>query len=80
MKGQTTIVNLIMILVALFLYFAFIPVISPMIESTADYLEMNTTNEFADITIVLLYMIPFILLLVILLTAFHYAVPRREGQ
>jgi hypothetical protein len=80
MKGQITVLNLIMVLITLFLYFAFIPVLSPMIEDTANYLTNNSTNQFSLVIIVLLDMVPFLLLVCIVITAFNYAIPRREGQ
>jgi len=79
MKGQITVLNLIMVLITLFLYFAFIPVLSPMIEETADYLLDNTTNQFASVIVVLLHMVPFLMLVCIVITAFNYAIPKREG-
>lgn len=78
-KGQVTVLNLIMLLITLFLYFAFIPVLSPMIENTADYMVDNTTNEFAPLIVVLLHMVPFTMLLMIIITGFNYAIPQREG-
>jgi len=77
--GQITVLNLIMVLITLFLYFAFVPVIEPMIQDTITYLETNSSNPYTPIISVMLYMVPFMLLLVIVVTAFNYAIPRREG-
>lgn len=78
-RGQITIVNLIMLIITLFLYFVFVPIIQPFIDSTISYMEMNTTNPYTPYVAIFLNMIPFFLLLMIVMTGFNYAIPRREG-
>jgi len=78
MKGQVTFVNLIAVVITLIVYFMFIPILQPMIDSTAVYLNSDP-NSTTPILIVMLDFLPFILLLSIVLTAINYAVPKREG-
>lgn len=78
-RGQITIVNLIMLIITLFLYFVFVPIIQPFIDDTINYMTYNTTNPYTPYVAIFLNMIPFFLLLMIVMTGFNYAIPRKEG-
>lgn len=78
MKGQATVTNLLALVVTLMLYCVLIPVINPMIDDCADFLSANP-NDMTDATILLLRLIPFVFILMIVLTAINYGAPRREG-
>jgi len=77
-KGQTTIVNLIMIMVtAMVLFVAVIPVLEPEIESFAANHSNGTNMDSAMVT--LAQMLPFLLLVTIIISAIVVVFPRREG-
>jgi hypothetical protein len=76
-KGQITFTNLIAVLMTLIIYFAFLPVLQPIIDATVADLDATTT--YGQLTISLMYLTPFVILLSIILTAINYANPRREG-
>jgi peptidoglycan biosynthesis protein MviN/MurJ (putative lipid II flippase) len=79
-RGQVTIVNLIGVLITLVLYFKLVtPLLSPMIADAVEDLEADP-NDFTDITVALLYAVPFLLLLSIVLTAINYAIPQTENR
>lgn len=77
-KGQVTITNLIGVFITLILYFKLVmPLLSPIIA--AGVLDVQASpNDFTDITVALMYAIPFLLLLSIVLTAINYAIPQQE--
>jgi len=78
MKGQGTVTNLLALIITLIMYCVLIPVINPMIDDTATYLGAHP-NDMTDATIMLLRLIPFVFILMIVLTAVNYGAPRREG-
>lgn len=78
MKGQITIVNLIAVLLTIFVYFAMLPILNTFIDNTVVSLQ-NNPNEYTDMQITLMYMLPFVMLLMIILSGLNMAIPRREG-
>ena len=78
-KGQVTLTNLLAIVITIMLYTIMMPVIGPMIDAAATKMLLNP-NDMTQPTIMVMYMMPFILILAIALTALNYAIPRREGQ
>lgn len=79
MKGQITPINFMILLATVIIYMALLPVLNIFIDSTVATLD-ETPNEFTPMTILMLYAIPFVMLLAIVLTIFQYAIPRREGE
>ena len=78
-RGQVTITNLVVLAVTLLLLFTFvIPVLQPLIDSTVIDLQASP-NEYTPIIVALLQLVPLFLTLSILMTAIHYANPRKEG-
>ena len=79
MKGQVTFVNLLGVFITLIIYFlVVIPVLQPLIDDAVTYYTENPSS-YSDVEIALLYMLPFIILVAIVMTALHYAIPQREG-
>ncbi len=78
MKGQTTIVNLLMLLMTFIAYFAMLPMLMQIISDTVIQLQANPTTMTSAI-IMLLNLIPFLIPCMIIITGFIYAIPNREG-
>ena len=79
MKGQVTFTNLIAATITLLMYFMFaLPVLTPIIEDAVVYQNAHPTS-FSDAVILLMYAVPFILLIGIIMTILSYAMPQREG-
>jgi ABC-type methionine transport system permease subunit len=77
-RGQVTFTNMIAVLITLILYFKFcLPLLTPLIEDGVVAVEASP-NDFTDITVALMYSVPFLLLLSIVLTALNYAIPQTE--
>ena len=75
MKGQITVNNLVMLFITLLLYLlCFVPVITPIINSTVLYLN-TSPNSMTPLITTLLYLVPFFFLLAIVMTAFNWATP-----
>lgn len=78
-KGQFSLVNLIGVFISLLVYFLFVvPVLTPILDDSAVYQQANP-NQFTPAVIALQYALPFFILLMIVITALHYAIPTREG-
>lgn len=77
-KGQITFTNLISVAITLILYFKLVlPLLSPIIAQGV--IDVSATpNDFTDVTVALMYALPFLLLLAIVLTALNYAIPQTE--
>lgn len=78
MKGQVTFINLLAIVVTIIVYMALLPVINNFIDNTVVDLEASP-NEYTTIQVALLYLTPFLILLMIILSGLNMAIPRREG-
>jgi hypothetical protein len=79
MKGQVTFVNLLGVFITLIIYFiVVIPVLQPMVDTAVAYYTAHPSS-YSDVEIALLYMLPFIILVAIIMTALNYAIPQREG-
>lgn len=78
MKGQVTMINLMALVITIIVYMALLPVINGFIDTTVVELQSNPT-QYTNIQVIMLYLMPFLLLLMIILTGFNYAIPRREG-
>lgn len=78
MKGQITFINLIAIVVTIIVYAALLPVINTFIDTTVAELLLSP-NEYTTVLISMLYLVPFLLLLMIVLSGLNMAIPRREG-
>jgi len=78
-KGQVTISNLIALLMAFIIFFVFgAPILYPLIDNLTANLSASP-NQYTAIMISILQLSPLVLVLSILLTALHYAIPKREG-
>ena len=78
MRGQTTLVNLLGLLVVLFMLFVFLPIIGTMSDTAIAELSV-TPNSYTPYYIALIRIIPLALIVSVILTGIYYAVPRREG-
>jgi len=78
MKGQVTFINLIAIAVTLIVYMAILPVINSFIDTTVSDLLLSP-NQYTTVLVAMLYLVPFLLLLMIILSGLNMAIPRREG-
>lgn len=77
-KGQISFVNLIMILITCILYFMLLPLLNDISDMTVTDLEASP-NEYTSLEVALIYLLPFLVLLMIVITGFNYAIPRVEG-
>lgn len=77
-KGQVSFVNLIMIFITCMLYFMLLPLLTTISDGTVAELEANP-NEYTTLIVALIYLVPFFILLALVITAFNYAIPHREG-
>ncbi len=75
MKGQITLTNLIMLVLTIFVYLILATIMQEQIENTATALLVSP-NEYTHLTIIVLRLLPMLLAVAIVMTAFHYAVPR----
>jgi uncharacterized BrkB/YihY/UPF0761 family membrane protein len=78
MRGQTTLINLLGLLVVLFMLFVFLPIIGTMSDTAIAELSI-TPNSYTPYYIALIRIIPLALIVSVILTGIYYAVPRREG-
>ena len=78
MKGQVTIINMLMLVMTFIAYFALLPVLMQFIADTTVQLQIEPTSMTPAI-IMLLNLIPFLIPCMIIITGFIYAIPRREG-
>lgn len=78
MKGQITLSTLIVITVVLLLFLRLVPLINSSINTSAAQLEA-APNTGTDITVAVLYLVPFVIVLGIILTILNQANPRIES-
>jgi hypothetical protein len=71
-------VNLIAVFVTIVLYMGLLPIIQQLSTDTVIQLNLNPT-PYTSMTVALIYLIPFVMILSILMTALNYAIPKREG-
>jgi hypothetical protein len=79
MKGQISLVNLIMIFVTIIAYFILLPVLSAISDETVTTLQA-APNTYTSLIVTLIYILPFFILLAIVITIFNYAIPTQEGR
>ena len=79
MKGQLSFINFIALFVVQFMYFAILPVVTSISNTTIVGLQMGPQNEFTTWLIVLIEILPFAIELMIILTGFWIAMPRQQG-
>lgn len=77
MKGQITLINMLMILAAFLTAIILIPPLQEVIDITVTELEANP-NSMTSTIVLLLRAIPFVLILVVMLGALRFANPRVE--
>jgi hypothetical protein len=89
MKGQITMINLVILFVTFVMAMTLLPVLQN-ISVGVEACMMATTPSLAcpeasgptsmtTATIAIINLIPFAIVLMILLTGFYFAIPRREG-
>ena len=78
MKGQITLSTLIVITVVLLLFLVLVPLINSSINTSTALLEA-APNDATDITVAVMYLIPFVIALGIILTILNQASPRIES-
>lgn len=81
-KGQVTMINLVVILVVMFMFFAFLPIL---INYTNSYAipavnSMTADQPTKDLTTAIIQLFSVVIALAIIITVLYYAIPRREGQ
>jgi hypothetical protein len=82
MKGQITFVNLLIILMIMFLYLAFLPVIIRFINDYA----VPAVNSFSadqptkDLLLAMIQLFPIAIAVMIIASGLFYAIPRPEGR
>lgn len=77
MKGQISVINIIVLFIVLLLYMVFLPTIQDTIDTTVTDLESNP-NDATDLSVILLQLVPAFFLLSIILTAVYYAIPKQN--
>jgi len=78
MKGQITLSTLIVVVVVLLLFLVLVPLINSSINTSTAKLEAEP-NAGTDITVAVMYLIPFVIVLGIILTILNQANPRIES-
>ena len=79
MKGQMSAINYVALFVVQLMYFASLPVLLSVSNTTIIGLQMGTQNEFTNWMIVTIQLLPFAIELMIILTGFWIAIPRQQG-
>lgn len=79
MKGQMTFVNIIGVFIGLVVYYSLLPVLNGFSESTIALLEASP-GPYTTLIVSLIYLVPFVILMSIIMTAINYANPNREGM
>jgi hypothetical protein len=79
MKGQLGIINLFELLISFIIFMYMLPVINPVIAQTVASANAAPT-EFTPLLVMLLDLIPFAVLVMLVISGFHYAIPRIQGQ
>ena len=79
-KGQMTFVNLLIILLIMFLYLAFLPVIIAYINNYAvpAVAAFTADQPTKDLLIAIIQLFPIVLAIMILVSGLFYAIPRPE--
>lgn len=77
MKGQVTLINMLMMIVVFIVAVVLIPPLSEVIDATVTVLEADP-NEMTSTIVLILRLIPFMLILVVMLGALRFASPRAE--
>ncbi len=77
-KGQVTIVNLLVLVVTELFFVLMLPSLQTFLNASIASVEADP-NDMTQILVVFMQLVPVVLQLVILLTAFHWATIRREG-
>lgn len=78
MKGQITLSTLIVIVVVLLVFLVLVPLINSSINTSVAQLEASA-NDGTEITVAVMYLIPFVIVVGIILTILNQANPRIEG-
>jgi hypothetical protein len=78
MRGQVTFINLIAIMVTIFVYFVMLPVLNSFIDPVVVDLEASP-DAYTTAMVAIIRLLPFLILLMIVLSGFNMAIPRREG-
>ena len=76
-KGQITLINLIIFVMALFAYFALLPALQEIIDGTVQTLQANP-NSMTPMVIALMQLSPFFVLLGMIAGLFVLAVPQLQ--
>lgn len=79
MKGQITVVSLIVLFIVIIIFAALLPMLNNTINASAASLDANP-NDGTDLTKSVLFLLPFAIAAAIALTAFNYSIPKREGM
>lgn len=77
MRGQVTLINMLMVIIVFIVTVVLIPPLSEVIEATVTVLEADP-NSMTSTIVLILRLIPFVLILVVILGALRFANPKVE--
>ena len=82
LKAQMTMINLVVILIVMFMFFAFLPILVSYTNSYAipSINSMTADQPTKDLTTAIVQLFAVVIALSIIITVLYYAIPRREGQ
>lgn len=87
MKGQFSIVNLIGTFLAFILYFMMLPILLEISNSTVSDIQTDCSIDpalpmcpYVNLLIPLIFIIGPAIILILIVNAFNYAIPRLEGR
>ena len=75
MKGQITLINLMVLICVMVTFFVFLPII---LSYTAAIQTSSSDQPTKDILLAVVNLFPVVLSLAIIVTVLNYAIPRRE--
>jgi len=80
-KAQVTIINLMVVLMIMITFFVFLPIIIQFTNTQAVPAIASSTSDAPtkDLMLALVQLFPVVVILMIIVSAFNYAIPRREG-
>ena len=79
MKGQITLINLMVLICVMVTFFVFLPIILSYTAAAAPAIQTSSSDQpTKDILLAVVNLFPVVLSLAIIVTVLNYAIPRRE--